>query len=139
MESFIFRLLNEFGAGLTVVAVVLILVWRVFPKVADVWIDKTRAETSLIQATQAAVTTSIPKAIDDLNMSHLKAMGDLRSTFITEHKATVMEIKSAIGTETDKRIEEKLTAIERRVARSPLETDAPPPPSRSPAPSRPSV
>lgn len=140
MESFIFRLLSEFGAGLTVVAVVLILVWRVFPKIADVWIDKTRAETSLIQATQTAVATSIPKAIDDLNTSHLQAMNNLRSTFISEHRATVGEIKGAIGAETDKRIEEKLTAIERRVARTaPHDTDAPPPQSRAPAPSRPSV
>lgn len=132
-ESFVFRLLNEFGAGLTVVAVVLILVWRVFPKIADAWVDKLRAETTLIQATQTAVTTSIPKAIDELNTSHLQAMGDLRSTFITEHKATVVEIKSAIGSETDKRIEDKLATIERRISRAAPDTDGPPPPSRTPS------
>lgn len=126
IEGFIFRLLSEFGAGLTVVAVVLIIVWRIFPKIADVWIDKIRAETALIQATQNAVTTTIPQAI-----------GDLKATFISEHKTTVDELKGAITDETSKRIDEKLATIERRVLRSTPDSDTPPATARGPLPSQP--
>lgn len=125
VEAFIFRLMSEFGAGLTIVAVLLIFVWRIFPKIADVWIDKIRAETALIQATQNAVTTTIPQAI-----------GDLKTTFVSEHQATVEKIKGAISDETDKQIKEKLATIERRVLRTSPESDSPPA-SRGPAPSQP--
>lgn len=126
VEGFIFRLLSEFGAGLTVVAVVLIIVWRIFPKIADVWIDKIRAETSLIQATQNAVTTTIPQAI-----------GDLKATFVSEHQSTVEKIKGAITDETDKQIKEKLATIERRVMRSTPDSDSPPATTRGQLPSQP--
>jgi hypothetical protein len=132
MEEFTFKLLDRYGVSIVIVVVLVLLVWRVLPDVVKVWIDKIRAETSLIQATQEAVTTKIPTAI-----------GDLKTTFVAEHKATVDTIKSAIGADTDRRIEEKLSTIEREQqkiltrAGSIPDVEAGAPPSRAVYPSRP--
>jgi hypothetical protein len=100
MEEFVFRLLDRYGVSIVVVIVLVLIVWKAMPEVVKVWIDKIRAETALIQATQDAVTTKIPAAI-----------GDLKTTFIAEHKNTVSEIKGAIGADTDRRIEGKIAEI----------------------------
>ena len=148
MEGFVFKLLDRYGVSVVIVVVIVLLVWKIFPELVKVWIQKILAETSLIQATQDAVTTKIPNAI-----------GDLKTTFVQEHSQTVDKIKSAIGAETDKRIEGKIAELAQAQAKS-AETQAkiaarvgapdtdvpppmssiplpPPPPNRAPYPSRP--
>lgn len=126
MEEFVFRLLDRYGVSIVIVVVLVLLVWKALPEVLKVWIDKIRAETSLIQATQTAVTTTIPAAI-----------GELKASFIAEHKNTVAEIKGAIGADVDRRFEEKLERIaedQRKIVRRSThdgdsETPPPPPPT----------
>lgn len=122
MEEFVFKVLDRYGVSIVIVVVLVLLVWKALPEVLKVWIDKIRAETSLIQATQDAVTTKIPSAI-----------GELKTTFVTEHKNTVAEIKGAIGADTDRRIEEKLEKIakdqERLARRSAHDEDSESPPT----------
>lgn len=122
MEEFVFKLLDRYGVSIVIVVVLVLLVWKVMPEVVKVWIDKIRAETSLIQATQTAVTTTIPTAI-----------GELRTTFISEHKSTVAEIKGAIGADVDRRFEEKLERIaedqRKIVRRTPHDGDSEMPPA----------
>ncbi len=107
MEEFVFKLLDRYGVGIVIVVVLVLLVWKIFPELVKVWIQKILAETSLIQATQEAVTTKIPNAI-----------GDLKTTFVQEHSQTVEKIRTAIGSDTDRRIEGKLQELAQAQAES---------------------
>ena len=123
VQKFIFDFLDKFGVSLTIVAVILILVKQVFPKLSDVLIDKYRAETDLVRETQKVVAT-FPTLVQELKTALLATLNDHR-----------VSIEKSIGEGTDKRIELKVESIARRVSSMPgavPDSDHPP---RVPSPS----
>ena len=125
MQKFVFDFLDRFGASLTIVAVVLILTWKVFPELSKVLIDKYRAETELVRETQKVVAT-FPMLVQKLETALIAALA--------EHKVS---IEKTIGEGTDKRIETKVESIARRVSSLPGTMADSEPPSRMPHPSHP--
>lgn len=126
MQKFIFDFLDRFGVSLTIVAVVLILTWKVFPDLSKVLIDKYRAETELVRETQKVIA-SVPTLLQEL-----------KTAIIAELKAQHTAIKETVGAEADKRIEHTVNTIARRMSSIPgtnaIDSE---PPSRVPQPSRP--
>jgi hypothetical protein len=125
MQKFVFDFLDRFGASLTIVAILLILTWRVFPKLSEVLIDKYRAETELVRETQKVVAT-FPTLVQELKTALIATL--------TEHRVS---IEKSIGEGTDKRIETKVESIARRVSSLPGTTPDSEPPSRASFASRP--
>lgn len=116
VQKFIFDFLDRFGASLTIVAVILILMIKVIPKFAEVipelarvMIDKYRAETETIRDTQKAIIA-------------------MPGIFLEMKTAIIAELQRH-QSEGDRRIEEKVDRLSRRVANS--EPDSEPPPARS--------
>lgn len=124
MQKFVFDFLDRFGASLTIVAVVLILAWKVFPELSKVLIDKYRAETDLVRETQKVVAT-FPTLVLELKTALIATL--------VEHRTA---IEKSIGEGTDKRIETKVESIARRVSSLPGTNPDSEPPSRSVLPSR---
>lgn len=125
MQKFIFDFLDRFGASLTIVAVVLILTWKVFPELSKVLIDKYRAETDLVRETQKVVAT-FPTLVQKLETVLI--------SMFAEHRTS---IEKTINEGTDKRIETKVESLARRVSSLPHIAPDSEPPSRSPQPSHP--
>lgn len=130
VQKFVFDLLREFGTSFTIVAVILGLVWKVvpelakiIPELAKVAIDKYRAETDLVRKTQEVVA-SLPSVFNEF-----------KTAMIAELRAGHSQIKESIGADTDRRIEDKVDKIARKVSHS--EPDSDPPPARASSVSRP--
>ena len=123
MQKFVFDFLDRFGASLTIVAVVLILTWKVFPELSKVLIDKYRAETELVRETQKVVAT-FPTLVQELKTALIASLAEHRNS-----------IEKSIGEGTDKRIETKVESIARRVSSLPGTNPDSEPPSRAVQPS----
>lgn len=125
MQKFVFDLLREFGTSFAIVAVLLGLVWKVVPELAKivpelakVWIDKYRAETELVRKT-LEVVSSLPSVFNEF-----------RTAMIAELQKQHSSIKDHIGADTDRRIEDKVDRIARKVSYSEPDSDPPPAPVR---------
>lgn len=121
MQRFVFDFLDKFGASLTIVAVILALIWKVVPKFAEivpelakVLIDKYKAETELVRKTQEVVV-SLPAMF-----------AEFKAVVIAEQRAQYTLIKDHIGADNDKRIEDKVDRIVRKVSYSEPDSDPPP-------------
>lgn len=119
MQKFLFDFLDRFGASLTIVAAILILMIRVVPELSKVLIDKYRAETELVRETQKVVAT-FPMLVQELKTALISTLA--------EHRVS---IEKSIGEGTDRRIETKVESIARRVSSIPGTTPDSEPPSRS--------
>ncbi len=124
VQKFVFDFLDRFGASLTIVAVILILMIKVVPEfakivpeLAKVVIDKYRAETETIRDTQKIIVT-IPSVFLGFKSEVLAEMRSQHSSF-----------KETIVMDADKRIEAKVDSIVRKVSHS--EPDSEPPPPRN--------
>lgn len=121
MQKFVFDLLREFGTSFAIVAVILGLVWKVvpelakiIPELAKVVIEKYRAETDLVRKTQEVVA-SLPAVFSEF-----------KTAMIAELRAGHSQIKESIGADTDRRIEDKVDKIARKVSQSEPDSDPPP-------------
>lgn len=123
MQKFVFDFLDRFGASLTIVAVVLILAWKVFPELSKVLIDKYRAETEYVREGQK-VLAGIPSLVQKLETTMIAALAAHHSS-----------IEKSIGEGTDRRIETKVESIARRVSSIPGTNPDSEPPSRAAQPS----
>lgn len=117
MQKFVFDLLREFGVSMTIVIVILMLTWKVLPELVKVLIDKYRAETDLVRKTQEIVA-SFPSVFSEM-----------KTAIIAELQRQHTAIKDSIGADTDRRIEDKVDKIARKVSFS--EPDSEPPPARA--------
>lgn len=125
MQKFVFDFLDRFGASLTIVAVILILSYKVVPELAKVAIEKYRAETEMIRDMQKVVV-SLPSIFTELKVALVSNSNEMKLAIITE-----LQRHQSDG---DRRIEDKVDRLSRKVAHS--EPDSEPPP-RSSLPSRP--
>jgi hypothetical protein len=123
VQKFVFDFLDRFGASLTIIAFVLILVWKVvpefakiIPELAKVAIDKYRAETETIRDTQKVIV-SLPSIFQEM-----------KTAIIAELQKHGTSIRESIGADTDRRIEDKVDRLSRKVSNS--EPDSDPPPGR---------
>ena len=130
VQKFIFDLLREFGTSFAIVAVLLGLVWKVVPelakivpKLSEVVIDNYRAQTELVRKTQEVVA-SLPTMLPAI-------FNDFKTTIVSELRAGHSEIRESIGAGTDRRIEDKVDKIVRKVSQSEPDSDPPPAASRA--------
>jgi hypothetical protein len=114
MQKFVFDFLDKFGASFTIVAVILILTWKVLPELTKVLIDKYRAETDLVRETQKVV------------ISFPSVFSEMKTAIIAELQKQHTSIKEHIGADTNKRIENKVDAIHREISHSEAEIEVPP-------------
>lgn len=115
MQKFVFDLLREFGVSMTIVIVILMLTWKVLPELVKVLIDKYRAETDLVRKTQEIVA-SFPSVFSEM-----------KTAIIAELQRQHTAIKDSIGADTDRRIEDKVDKIARKVSFSEPDSNPPPP------------
>jgi predicted PurR-regulated permease PerM len=122
LQKFIFDFLDKFGVSLTIVAVLLALVWKVvpeaakiIPKLAEVVIDNYRAQTEYIREGQKALA-SLPSIFSEM-----------KTAIIAELQKGHSQIRESIGADTDRRIEDKVDKLTRKVSYSEPDSDPPPP------------
>jgi hypothetical protein len=121
MQKFVFDLLREFGTSYAIVAVLLGLVWKVvpelakiIPELAKVVIDNYRAQTEYVREGQKALA-SLPSIFSEM-----------KTAIISELQKGHSQIKESIGADTDRRIEDKVDKIARKVSHSEPDSDPPP-------------
>jgi predicted PurR-regulated permease PerM len=121
LQKFIFDFLDRFGVSLTIVAVLLALVWKVvpeaakiIPKLAEVVIDNYRAQTEYIREGQKALA-SLPSIFSEM-----------KTAIIAELQKGHSQIRESIGADTDRRIEDKVDKLTRKVSYSEPDSDPPP-------------
>jgi hypothetical protein len=128
MDDTLFKVLDRYGVSMVIVLILALIVWKVAPEVVKVWIDKIRAETDTIRATQKAVSETIPAAISEL-----------KTAFVAVEGRLVEAINRAVSSDTDRQIVGRLDQIERvqqklaAVARGSIPDTEIPPPSRTPS------
>lgn len=130
VQKFVFDLLREFGTSFAIVAVLLGLVWKVVPELAKivpdlakVVIDKYRAETELVRKTQEVVA-SLPTMLPAI-------FNEFKTSIISELQKGHSQIRDSIGADTDRRIEDKVDKIARKVSYTEPDSDPPPAASRT--------
>jgi predicted PurR-regulated permease PerM len=121
VQKFVFDFLDRFGVSITIVVVVLALVWKVvpelakiIPKLAEVIIDNYRAQTEYIREGQKALA-SLPSIFSEM-----------KTAIIAELQKGHSQIRESIGADTDRRIEDKVDKIARKVSHSEPDSDPPP-------------
>lgn len=118
VQKFVFELLREFGVSFTIVIVILMLTWKVFPELIKVLIDKYRAETDLVRETQKVV------------VSFPSVFAEMKTAIVAEIQKQHSSIKEHIETNASNRIEAKVDRVSRAVSHSEPDND-PPPPTRN--------
>lgn len=121
VQKFIFDFLDKFGVSLTIVAVILAMVWKVLPEfakiipeLAKVAIDKYRAETETIRDTQKVIV-SLPAIFQEM-----------KTAIIAELQKHQTSIEKSIGADNDRRIEDKVDRLSRKVSHAEPDSDPPP-------------
>lgn len=120
MEDFVFKVLDRYGLGGALLAVFGILVWRISPRLVDVWVEKIKAETDTIRETQKAVSTSIPAAIRE-------GYADMKEALIGAETRIVDAVEATVGAEVNRRVENRLSKIEDGIRRGSIPESDPPP------------
>lgn len=135
MEETAFKILDRYGPSMVVIVFGVLLVWKIAPKLVEVWVEKIKAETKAIEHTGEAVRTTIPAVLGEIKTAHVSGLQEVKTALVGAEGRIITAVHGAVGADTDRRIEDRLSKIEHRVSRGSIpDSDAPPAPkSKQPA------